>query len=227
MSNKTTQFTDLLADLPGLNKAADIESPDEAQMEMDFGRLAYSFITDRAAGLMPYLLGFEVVERENDGSRAIGIFGFKVGKDYYYAPAFFVNNQVRGMELLYSKRTNMFLPLKEAWINYIVNRQTIQLGESATEPRVREQFERPRFDFLSEPPQGGRMGKIGAAKGKKEEPDYALAEVARKRGEKKAWDSDTAIGFAKAAAEAWNLMRIEVAQSLQKDAETQRRGLAL
>ncbi len=222
MSNKTTQFTDLLADLPGLNKAADIESPDEAQMEMDFGRLAYSFITDRAAGLMPYLLGFEVVERENDGSRAVGIFGFKIGKDYYYAPAFFVNNQVRGMELLYSKRTNMFLPLKEAWINYIVNRQTIQLGESATEPRVREQFERPRFDFLSEPPQGGRMGKIGAAKGKKEEPDYALAEVARKRGEKKAWDSDTAIGFAKAAAEAWNLMRIEVAQSLQKDAETQK-----
>jgi hypothetical protein len=200
MSTKTTQFTDLLADLPGLDKAADIESPDEAQMEMDFGRLAYSFMTDRAAGLMPYLLGFEVVEREDDGSRAVGIFGFKIGKDYYYAPAFFVNNQVRGMELLYSKRTNMFIPLKEAWINYIVNRQTIQLGESATEPRVREQFERPRFDFLSEPPIGGRLGK------------YA-SEIE---------DGETALGFAKAAADAWNIMRVRVASMLEKDAETQK-----
>jgi len=150
-----SKFTSLLANLPvGLTKNADIESPDEVQLEQDFARLAYTFLKDRAAGLIPYLLGFEVVEREEDGSKAVGMFGFKIGKDYYYVPAFFVNNQIKGMDLLFSKSTNMFVPLREPWINHIINRQTIQLGGpiSEPEPLLRRQFERPRFDFLATPP---------------------------------------------------------------------------
>jgi len=151
----SSKFTSLLATMPvGLTKeSGGPESPDEAQLEQDFGRLAYSFLQDRASGLLPYILGFEVVDREDDGSRAIGIFGFKIGSDYYYVPAFFVNNQIKGMDLLYSKRTNMFMPLRETWINYIVNRQTIQLGEGENDPKkVRKDFEQPRFDFMATPP---------------------------------------------------------------------------
>jgi hypothetical protein len=150
-----SNFTSLLAKLPvGLNKAADIESPDEVQLEQDFARLAYTFFKDRAPGLIPYLLGFEVVEREEDGSRAVGMFGCKIGEDYYYVPAFFVNNQIKGMDLLYSKNSNSFVPLRESWINHIVNRQTIRLGGATNEPEplLRRQFERPRFDFLAVPP---------------------------------------------------------------------------
>ena len=65
-------FKSLLAKAPiGMDKSADVESPDEVQLEQDFGRLAYTFLKDRAPGLIPYLLGFEVVEREEDGSRAV------------------------------------------------------------------------------------------------------------------------------------------------------------
>jgi hypothetical protein len=197
-----SEFTKLLADLPGLDKQADIESPDEAKMEMDFGRLAYSFITDRAAGLMPYLLGFEVVERDEDGSSAVGIFGFKVGKDYYYAPSFFVNNQVRGMDLLFSKRTNMFVPLQEQWINYIANRHSIQLGEGVegNQGDLRADFEQPRFDFLAAPPTGSGFPKLG---------------------ESNTPDSEEGLGFAKAAAEVWNQMQHEMAVLMGKDAEMQ------
>jgi hypothetical protein len=162
-----SKFTALLANLPvGLTKNADIESPDEVQLEQDFARLAYTFLKDRAAGLIPYLLGFEVVEREEDGSKAVGMFGFKIGKDYYYVPAFFVNNQIKGMDLLFAKNTNMFVPLREPWINHIINRQTIQLGGpiSEPEPLLRRQFERPRFDFLANPPTSvGGMPKASEA----------------------------------------------------------------
>ena len=146
----------LMAKLPiGFSKTADaagVESPDEVQMEQDFGRLAYTFLKDRAAALIPYLLGFEVVDREEDGSRAIGIFGFKLNRDYYYVPVFFINNQIKGMDLLFNKRTNSFMPLRESWINYLVNKQTIELGGGRVDKNIRQDFEWPRFDFLAIPP---------------------------------------------------------------------------
>lgn len=158
----TKKFNSLLAQVPqslepfGYKQAGPngIESPDENQLEQDFSRLAYMFVQDRAAPLMKYMLGFEVVNREEDGSKAVGLFGFKVGKDYYYVPAFFMNNQIKGVDLLFSKRTNMFVPLQEDWINYVVNRQTIELGGHAQGDKVQRDFENPNFDFLSQPPSG-------------------------------------------------------------------------
>lgn len=143
-------------------QSASIESPDGQQMEQDFARLAYMFLQDRAAPLMRYLLGFEVVNREEDGSRAVGIFGFKIGKEYYYVPAFFMNNQIKGVDSILSKRTNTFMPLQEDWINFIINRQTIELGSGADGDKIQKDFENPNFDFLSQPPVGP-MGKISEA----------------------------------------------------------------
>lgn len=157
-----TKFTSLLAQAPRSTapfgykdaQSSGIESADEQQMEQDFAKLAYMFVQDRAAPLMKYMLGFEVVNREEDGSKAIGIFGFKIGKDYYYVPSFFMNNQIKGVDMLFCKRTNSFVPLQEDWINYVVNRQTIQLGSGADGSKVNKDFENPDFSFLSQPPSG-------------------------------------------------------------------------
>lgn len=203
-----SKFISLLANLPvGLTKNADIESPDEVQLEQDFARLAYTFLKDRAAGLIPYLLGFEVVDREEDGSKAVGMFGFKIGKDYYYVPAFFVNNQIKGMDLLFSKGTNMFVPLREPWINHIVNRQTIQLGGGINEPEplLRRQFERPRFDFLAIPP----TFPTGIPKSSEAKKPEVLPPV-------KAGESIQA-GFS-----AWNDLQQAMIDAIEKDAEFQR-----
>ena len=56
------KLANLLATAPAsLIKDADVESPDEAQLESDFASMAFVFLRDRAPALMPYLLGFEVV----------------------------------------------------------------------------------------------------------------------------------------------------------------------
>lgn len=157
-----SKFSSLLLQLPDdFKKYAGIESADEIQLEQDFANMAFAFLQDRARDLLPYLLGFEVVEREEDGSKAIGIFGFKVGDEYYYVPSFFTNGQVRGMDLLFSKRTNSFIPLREAWINYILNRQAITLGRSAPNPRaLQNDLEHPDFDFVASPPNIKRGGDV-------------------------------------------------------------------
>jgi hypothetical protein len=123
--------------------------------------MAFVFLRDRAPALMPYLLGFEVVDREEDGSRAIGIFGFKVSGEYYYVPAFFVNQQVKGMDLLFAKKTNTFVPLRETWINHLLDKSTMQLGEGNKSKRIREDFENPNFDFLSTPPGTAKLASAG------------------------------------------------------------------
>lgn len=223
-------FKSLLASMPnGLNKeaAGGVESPDEVQLEQDFGRMAYLFLKDRAAGMIPYLLGFEIVDREEDGSRAVGIFGFKLGEDYYYVPAFFTSGQVKGMDLLYSKASNMFMPLRESWINNIVNKQTIALGDGVGNvDNLRRTFEQPRFDFLAVPPNlpAGTVPKVAEDKaacdscGCKEK-DCTCKD--KPKADKKTIVANKALDVVKSGFAVWNDMQNAISDMLEKDADFQ------
>ena len=126
------------------------ESANHRQFEDDFGSLAYQFVNDRAPALIPYLLGFEVVDRNEDGSKAVGIFGYKVDDDFYYIPAFFLNNQVRGVDMILNKKTNQFVPLTEKWIDFIVNKHSIRIGSPANND-VRDTMRNPDLMFVQRP----------------------------------------------------------------------------
>jgi hypothetical protein len=147
------EFNDLLVEESVLTKLA-VEGPNQQQVEQDFGKMAYAFLKDRAPSLIQYLIGFEIVEQEPDGSRAVGLFGFDVSGRYFYVPTFFLSNQIKGMDLLYDKDADMFYPLRENWINHILNKQTIQLGEAAP-PQAARDFDTPDFTAISDPPLGG------------------------------------------------------------------------
>lgn len=212
------RFESLLAKAPttigprGFYKSAQasgVESPDEQQMEQDFARLAYMFIQDRAAPLLNYMLGFEIVKRDEDGSRAVGIFGFKIGKDYYYVPAFFLNNQIKGVDMLFNKRTNMFVPLQEDWIDFVVQRQTVELGGPTGDAtgKLSQDFERPNFDFLTSPPVGPVPG------GKSASADRAVG--AKKAADSKLEDAPWSLR------EAWRQMEGQLVSMIEKDAEFQ------
>ena len=126
------------------------ESANQRQFEDDFGSLAYQFVNDRAPALVKYMLGFEVVDRNEDGSKAVGIFGYKVDDDFYYIPAFFLNNQVRGVDLILNKKTNQFVPLTEKWIDFIVNKHSIRIGSPASS-EVRDTMRNPDLTFVQRP----------------------------------------------------------------------------
>jgi hypothetical protein len=126
------------------------ESADTQRYEQDLSGLAYQFVKDRAPALLPYMLGFEVVDRNEDGSKAVGIYGYKIDDDFYYIPIFFINNQIRGVDMILNKRTNSFLPLTENWINYIIDRHAVTIGETANKG-VEQTFEQPDLEFLRAP----------------------------------------------------------------------------
>jgi len=136
------------------------ESANQRQYEDDFGSLAFQFVQDRAPALIKYLIGFEVVDRSEDGSKAVGIFGYKIGDDFYYVPAFFLNNQVRGIDMILNKKTNQFIPLEEKWIDFIISRHSVSIGEAADD-RVRETMRNPDLTFVQRPQV--MLGKMGSA----------------------------------------------------------------
>lgn len=112
----------------GRVKLADNNDGNDAAFEQAFSNLAHAYLKDRAPGLLDYEVGFQLVDRNDDDTKAIGIMGFKVNSQWLYGPVFFVNGDLKGHELLYLKGQDAFRPLKETWVNYLIGKKPTVLG---------------------------------------------------------------------------------------------------
>jgi hypothetical protein len=112
-------------------KTADIGGSSETQFEQAFSSLSYAYLKDKAPRLLDYMVGFQLVERNDDNTKAMGVFGFQVGDQWIYGPVFFLNGDLKGHELLYLKDQDAFRPMKENWVNYLLGRRPHVLGEAS------------------------------------------------------------------------------------------------
>ena len=118
---------------------------DDTPFEQAFSNLAHAYLQDKAPGLLDHEIGFQLLDRNSENTKAVGVFAFKVGSMWLYAPMFFLNGDLKGHELLYLKNQDMFVPLKENWINYLVNRKPSILGSGID--RNTSQFGQRQPDF--------------------------------------------------------------------------------
>ena len=133
-------------------KDANLGGDSEASFEQAFSTLAYTYIKDRAPRLLQYMIGFQLVDRNEDNTKAVGIFGFKVGKTWLYAPVFFLNGDMKGHQLLYLKEQDMFVPLQENWVNYVISKKPHVLGEPESQSLQELGVRQPDIRRLSRPP---------------------------------------------------------------------------
>lgn len=149
----------------------------ETEFEQAFSSLAYAYLRDKAPRLLDHMLGFQLVDRNEDNTKAVGIFGFQLGAQWLYAPVFFLNGDLKGHELLYMKNNDSFVPLKENWVNYLMARKPHVLGEPSSASKLRELGGiYPDVRTLSIPPSVGG-GKRAADLRPASLPDYALKPV--------------------------------------------------
>lgn len=127
----------------------------DTNFERTFADLAYARMRDKAPTLLDHLIGFQLIDKNEEETHAVGVFGFKIGKDWVYAPMFFINGELKGHELLYVKSQDAFVPLTEEWVNYILHRRPNILGKP--EPRKPSQIglRQPDFDVFARPPYSG------------------------------------------------------------------------
>jgi hypothetical protein len=108
----------------------------DSEFEAAFSNLGHAYLREKAPSLEPHEVGFEVLERADDGRRAAGITGFQVGDQLIYSPVFWLSGKIKGSELLFLKDQEMFVPLKENWINYMMERRMPEIGSAvARNPR--------------------------------------------------------------------------------------------
>lgn len=125
---------------------------DDASFEQAFSNLAHAYLRDAAPKLLEHEIGFQLLDRNRENTKAVGVFAFKLGSQWLYAPVFFLNGDLKGHELLYIKNQDMFVPLKENWVNYLVNRKPSILGSGIDKNLTQFGQRQPDFTQLSRSP---------------------------------------------------------------------------
>lgn len=124
----------------------------DANFEQSFSNLAHAYLRDSAPSLLDHEVGFQMLDRNNENTKAVGVFAFKVGSQSLYAPVFFLQGNLKGHELLYLRDQDMFVPLKENWLNYILNRKPNILGTGVPRQTAGMGVMQPDLNRMSQSP---------------------------------------------------------------------------
>lgn len=134
-------------------------SPDQ-QFEQGFFQLAYDKLQSKLYNLLPYMVGFEIVNKASDGTKAVGVFGFKSDNgQIIYVPAFFINGKVKDLDVMYSRNNNQFYPLNEDYAELFLKDDATGLGGVSEQSRKDIEKQNPGSDMrdLVFPPRTGRV----------------------------------------------------------------------
>jgi len=130
---------------------------DQQTFEQSVAELAINTLKTQVPALMDYALGFQLVDRSDDDTRAVGFFGFKVGEGLIYVPIFFLGGEIKGTELCYVVDEDRFVPLAEDWVNQLIRRKTFSIGDSAGKDRVQQGISGPDLRRLRVPPMEAKI----------------------------------------------------------------------
>lgn len=124
-----------------------------------FSNLAHAYLRDKAPSLLDHELGFQVVDRSEDNKKAVGIIAAKLGPQKVFVPFFFLKNNVKGHEMLYLCDRDIFVPLKENWLNDLINRKPMSIGTGLDRGEAMRNIASPNLQRLRQSPYkfAGRM----------------------------------------------------------------------
>lgn len=128
----SSYFAEKLADW---RKQASMTAVNDLDIEKAFADQASGFVENKLEPLMraPYNIGFEVVRKNDDNTRIVGIFAFKIEENLVFAPVFFLNGEIKG-PLLYRCDTKTFVPANKDWASYLI--EALEVDEGKGLPRT-------------------------------------------------------------------------------------------
>jgi hypothetical protein len=136
------------------------------QMEQTLADVAYEALQGQHPELFQNMIGFQLIEADDTGTKALGMFALKLGNSFGYIPAFFLNGALKPLEILYLKSSDKFVPLSQEWIDLSLRDDT-SIGNSEKLPTMG--LSNPSLEIFATPP---RTGRVVTAEAKLNEKDF-------------------------------------------------------
>lgn len=114
-------------------KQAAMTAVNDLDIEKAFADQSSGFVENKLAPLMkdPYNIGFEIVRKNDENTRIIGIYAFKVEDHLLFAPVFFLNGDIKG-PLLYRCDSKTFVPANKEWATFLI--ESLEVDEGHGQP---------------------------------------------------------------------------------------------
>jgi hypothetical protein len=120
----------LIVEAGTLYKKAQGEPGEGPSFEQQFGILANAQITDKYPSLSDYQVAVQLLDKNDDNSFAVCIVVYKLGENLVYVPAVFQNGKIYIDEIMEVPGLQTFLPLSDAWLNWVKNKNDVGRAES-------------------------------------------------------------------------------------------------
>ena len=111
--------------------------------EQNFFQLAFTYIKDKIPTLIDFMVGFEVVDKNEDGTQSLGLFMFDIRGRKFYVPVMYSNGELKGADLLYDRSADRFIPNKDNWVDHILSQSPAETGFGATDDEEDLEFANP------------------------------------------------------------------------------------
>ena len=102
----------------------------QSQVEATLADLAFTQVSDKVPSLFDHYLGFELITKNDENTRAAGLMGFKIGNELIYVPVLFLNGKIKGTEVLYLKSSDVFTSNTKQWVEFLSSRNPGIMGEA-------------------------------------------------------------------------------------------------
>ena len=96
--------------------------------EQQMGTMTSARLAEKFPMLSPYLVGFEVLDKDADGTYGVGTMVYMMGNQAFYIPSFFNHGRLNTGEIMVLRDQQQFLPANEGLISYMKSRYDKGLG---------------------------------------------------------------------------------------------------
>ena len=111
------------------NMTKNAAEEDGPSFEQQFGILANAEIADKFPQLDSMKLAFQLIDKTDDNTKAVGASVYVVGKTVIFVPAFFRNGQLKTGDMMLIGQSQTFLPMSDPWLAWLKNKDLTPEGE--------------------------------------------------------------------------------------------------
>lgn len=115
----------------------------DMSFEQKFAQLVDAQLNERLPSMIDNRVGFQLIDKNEDETQAVGVAAFVLNGIWLYVPIFFLKGDLKGFELMYVKQRDVFVPAMDNWISALSQQGLSVLGKGRMDDSKATLFNAP------------------------------------------------------------------------------------